>query len=215
VSFDFNTTAGRTSGTGAVAVRVELFGVQIAKLVPGVESCTGSGASGSTGTCPPPVETLFLTFDKIEVQHGTDAPIRWDLTTETSTSPRPTTSDLNDAFNFFMNSGTASQERATSFRGPIQTPGGVLVEATVGPRESDQSDSGIDRRPTRLLALLRNVPIPSGQVHVNNSVSTLDRQYDMTNIRFSSITYTGVAEKLAFAIESITWTIGPQRASFP
>jgi len=161
------------------------------------------------------VERLFLTFDKIEVGHRTETPISWDLTTGTSASPMPSTSDLNDAFNFFMPSGAASQESATSFSGPIQTPGGILVEATVGPRESDQNDTGIDRRPTRLLAFLQNVPIPGGHVQVNGPTGVVQRQYDMKNIRFSSITYTGLAEKLAFSIDSIIWTIGQQTASYP
>jgi type VI protein secretion system component Hcp len=189
-----------TAGTTGRELEIDLFNVTIAKLVSGSE--------------PSPVDNLFLTFTKMTVKHSADTEgVTYDLTTGALTPSSVSSSDLTDAFNFNMGGGTGL-EVATSFTGPSQTPGGSLIQAAVDPKEADQNDAGLDRRPTRLWAFLKGVPISAGHVHVYR-LSSVVRAYDMTNIRFASVNYTGTVEKLAFSVDSMTWTVGNQQASFP
>jgi len=202
---------GQSSNRPTTIVQIDLFDVSIAKLVAGTENCV----DGSN--CLPPVESLFLKFNKITVSHGgSQDTVTFDLAT--GLSPNNVGSgDLNEALNVNMgNAGSANLERANSFTGPTQTPGGLLVEAAFNPEERNAEDPGVDRRPTRFLALVKNLVVPSGHVHANASKTAQGtRTYDMTGIRFTTISYSGLVEKLAFSVQSMTWTIGNEQASFP
>jgi hypothetical protein len=198
-----------TRSIANLILELRLQNVKIAKLVAGAESCDSEGRN-----CVIPVDNLFLTFDRLEMRHNNDSVgATFDLTSGIAT-PKVNATDLNEAFNFALgptSTSSSAPERATRFAGPTQTPDGPMVEATVDPQERDLDDPGIDRRPSRLLAFLTSTPIPKGHVATPNNA----RVCDMTGIKFTSIAYTGLVEKLAFTVASMKWKIGNETAQYP
>jgi hypothetical protein len=191
---------------GGVDTEMLLNKVTVTKLVGGSESCP------TPTTCTTPVDTLFVDFQSIQVQHGTGDTVLYNLVTGVGSKPSDT--DLRDAFEFSLGSslGPAGVEHAKSFAGPTQTPDGELAHAALDPIEANQDDSGLDRRLVRLVSLLNNVSIPHGHVNVYGRTSTPLRSYNMTDVRFASIKYTGLAEDLSFSLGSMSWAAGADEA---
>jgi hypothetical protein len=191
--------------TPTPVLEVTLTNVVVTKLVAGKESCTGT-------TCPAPADTLFLTFDRIHVDHGTDSGVDYNLVTGVINPSSLSVSDRNDAFNFALGfsptTGTVRLEHASAFSGPVQTPNGPLASASVDPIEANLDDPGLDRRLVRFVALVKNLPIPDAHATVYGLNAGVARAYEMTNVRFDSIAFQGLKEDLSFSTDSMSWTVG-------
>lgn len=180
----------------------------------GTESCPSTATTGDCNVVP--VDTLYVDFESIEVRRakGGDT-VKWDLVRDTGTKPSP--NDLVDAFDFKLGPpslGPSTTERATSFAGPTQTPDGELAHASVAPIEAIQNDSGLDRRLARFVSFLNDTTIPAGHVTVyaNKTAGGVLRAYDMTDLNFASIRYSGISEELSFSVSSMSWAAGADEA---